>query len=144
MIVDPHDRQLSLPSPSQVLLLAGVALCNDALLEHQAEGSGEIAAIGDPTEGALVIAAARFGHGPHLVHVCRRMDAVQPLSRDRLKPRLLTPLSEPCSCQSLRNPPDPLGVFREDVGLPTSNEQETMAHAARRRPPSPFSSPGSS
>jgi Ca2+-transporting ATPase len=42
------------------LLLAGGALCNDALLEDEEEEDG-FRAIGDPTEGALVVAAAREG-----------------------------------------------------------------------------------
>ncbi len=47
---------------SQVLLLAGGALCNDALLEQGDDlTGGGFYAMGDPTEGALVIAAARFG-----------------------------------------------------------------------------------
>ncbi|MFO7650520.1 MAG: cation-translocating P-type ATPase [bacterium] len=41
------------------LLLAGGALCNDATLELGEDGRHR--AIGDPTEGALVVAAARFG-----------------------------------------------------------------------------------
>jgi len=46
--------------PSEALLLAGGALCNDALL--QATPAGEkLVVIGDPTEGALVVAADRFG-----------------------------------------------------------------------------------
>ncbi len=44
------------------LLLIGGALCNDARLQVE-EGSGgkKFQAIGDPTEGALVVAAAKFG-----------------------------------------------------------------------------------
>lgn len=44
------------------LLLIGGALCNDARLQVE-EGSGgkKFYAIGDPTEGALVVAAAKFG-----------------------------------------------------------------------------------
>ncbi len=42
------------------LLLAGSALCNDAVLEPREEGGG-LRAVGDPTEGALVVAAAYFG-----------------------------------------------------------------------------------
>jgi len=42
------------------LLLAGGALCNDAALS-QASAPGKYRALGDPTEGALVIAAAQFG-----------------------------------------------------------------------------------
>src|SRR5690606_5018242 len=43
------------------LLVAGGALCNDALLERDTEQPARFHAIGDPTEGALVIVAARFG-----------------------------------------------------------------------------------
>jgi Ca2+-transporting ATPase len=51
--VAPPDGQ-----PAVALVLAGGALCSDAVLEP---GSGApFQAIGDPTEGALVIAAARF------------------------------------------------------------------------------------
>jgi Ca2+-transporting ATPase len=46
-------------SPGPALLLAAGALCNDALLEID-EGEGP-RALGDPTEGALVVAAAREG-----------------------------------------------------------------------------------
>jgi Ca2+-transporting ATPase len=42
----------------RLLLLAGV-LCNDARL--QPDGEGALHAIGDPTEGALLIATARMG-----------------------------------------------------------------------------------
>jgi Ca2+-transporting ATPase len=45
--------------PALALLLAGGALCNDALLEDDEEDG--FRAIGDPTEGALVVAAAREG-----------------------------------------------------------------------------------
>ncbi len=45
--------------PTLALLLGGGALCNDALLEDDEED--EFRAVGDPTEGALVVAAAREG-----------------------------------------------------------------------------------
>ena len=44
--------------PSVALLLLGGALCNDAIIECNEETSS-YASIGDPTEGALVIAAAQ-------------------------------------------------------------------------------------
>ena len=47
--------------PAISFLLISGALCNDALLEGDAEHAGEFSTIGDPTEGALVIAAARTG-----------------------------------------------------------------------------------
>jgi P-type Ca2+ transporter type 2C len=45
--------------PMLAMLLAGGALCNDALLEDDNEDG--FSAIGDPTEGALVVAAAQEG-----------------------------------------------------------------------------------
>ncbi|MDX2138757.1 MAG: cation-translocating P-type ATPase [Chloroflexota bacterium] len=46
---------------AQAILLAGSALCNDSILESSPENSHEFTTIGDPTEAALVVAAARFG-----------------------------------------------------------------------------------
>jgi Ca2+-transporting ATPase len=43
------------------LLLVGGALCNDAVMEPVEDEQGGFATVGDPTEGALVVAAARFG-----------------------------------------------------------------------------------
>ncbi len=46
--------------PSVSLLAVGAALCNDArLVEHN---EGNFHALGDPTEGAMVVASARLGH----------------------------------------------------------------------------------
>ena len=47
--------------PSLALLLMGGALCNDAMLRPEASAPGRFHAVGDPTEAALVIAAARYG-----------------------------------------------------------------------------------
>ena len=55
----PASSQAEGEDPAVTLLLAGGTLCNDALLEED-EDSGFLA-IGDPTEGALVVAAAREG-----------------------------------------------------------------------------------
>ena len=43
------------------LMLVGGALCNDAVLEENEGEPGSFTAVGDPTEGALVIAAAKAG-----------------------------------------------------------------------------------
>ncbi len=48
-----HERTLS-------LLVKAAALCNDAVLQKTDEGVERT--IGDPTEGALVVAAAKLGH----------------------------------------------------------------------------------
>lgn len=48
-------------NPQLALLLAGGALCNDAVLEVDPEKPGRFDIVGEPTEGALVLAAARQG-----------------------------------------------------------------------------------
>jgi Ca2+-transporting ATPase len=47
--------------PALALLLAGGALCNDAELETEASNPNLFHVVGDPTEGALAVAAARAG-----------------------------------------------------------------------------------
>ena len=54
------DAPLEEPCASLSLLLTAGALCNDATLEPDREGADSYRAIGDPTEGALVVAAARM------------------------------------------------------------------------------------
>lgn len=57
---DLHPHPLLTGQPSVALMLLGGALCNDATLEPAEEGGRHgFAAVGDPTEGALVIAAAQ-------------------------------------------------------------------------------------
>ncbi len=46
-------------APALSLMFAGIALCNDAVLETQAGPPVRFRAIGDPTEGALIVASAR-------------------------------------------------------------------------------------
>jgi Ca2+-transporting ATPase len=57
---DPVEPLLR-DSPAIVLTLAGGALCNDAVLEAIPGEPGTFSSVGDPTEGALVIAGARAG-----------------------------------------------------------------------------------
>jgi Ca2+-transporting ATPase len=57
---------------SLALLLMGGALCNDVILQPIGEGTAKLRAVGDPTEGALVVAAAHFGLLKH------RLDAAFP------------------------------------------------------------------
>jgi Ca2+-transporting ATPase len=55
---DEQTREMLREHPALTLLLAGGALANDAVLERK---NGEFEYVGDPTEGALVVAAARAG-----------------------------------------------------------------------------------
>ena len=47
--------------PAATLLLSAAALCSDAVLKEQSPGGTGLETLGDPTEGALVTAAARSG-----------------------------------------------------------------------------------
>ena len=55
------QRHLPAPQSTLTLLLAGGALCNDALIEEAGNGSSGDSILGDPTEGALLVAAALQG-----------------------------------------------------------------------------------
>jgi len=62
---EPSDEVATMRSDvaehsSMAMLLAGAGLCNDAKLERDDTGH-QFRAVGDPTEGALAIAAARLG-----------------------------------------------------------------------------------
>lgn len=68
-----EDGQHRLPDGARVLL-EGAALCNDATLQEEA---GKTSISGDPTEGALVVAAEKAGvHVVQLRERARRLDAI--------------------------------------------------------------------
>jgi Ca2+-transporting ATPase len=56
--LDLETQEMLRRFPALTLLLVGGALANDAVLERR---NGEFEYVGDPTEGALVVAAARAG-----------------------------------------------------------------------------------
>ena len=77
---------------AQALLLAGNTLANDAILEGTVETGFKAA--GDPTEGALVVAAARFGiEKPHLDQLFPRVGEV-PFSSERKRMSTVHQLNE--------------------------------------------------
>ncbi len=59
--LDNADAPLRAEGSGQILLLAAGSLCSDAVLEPDENAKGDYIAVGDPTEGALVVAGARFG-----------------------------------------------------------------------------------
>jgi len=69
--------------PGMSLLLTAGALCNDALLKTQPAGSDSLQAIGDPTEGALVVAAASTGLWKHELEQAFPRVAEVPFDSDR-------------------------------------------------------------
>jgi P-type Ca2+ transporter type 2C len=58
LIADSGDKVD--PTSGESLLLAAGALCNDASLERAEDDRPELVAYGDPTEGALLVAAGHF------------------------------------------------------------------------------------
>ena len=57
----PEEPSLLLEESRLAVLLAGGALCNDAVLQKSDKSSARWVAVGDPTEAALVVAAAEMG-----------------------------------------------------------------------------------
>lgn len=58
---DYRKESPELGQPEFSLMLAGAALCNDAVMRSNAGDPNQSAPMGDPTETALVVAAARSG-----------------------------------------------------------------------------------
>ncbi len=77
--VEPLLRE----SPAIVLTLAAGALCNDAVLEAIPGEPGTFSSVGDPTEGALVIAGARAGLWKTELEAAFPRVAEQPFDSDR-------------------------------------------------------------
>ncbi|MFO7918528.1 MAG: cation-translocating P-type ATPase [Anaerolineae bacterium] len=71
-VLSRDEAPLGRPDPDIALLVAGSALCNDATLEPDEDEMGGYHTVGDPTEGALVVAAARMGLWK------RQMDDIMP------------------------------------------------------------------
>jgi P-type Ca2+ transporter type 2C len=77
--LDPHS------DPNISLLLHGAVLCNDAKLDENSDANGEKAwrIIGDPTEGALVVVAAKSGmRSKELTEILPRVQEI-PFDSDR-------------------------------------------------------------
>jgi len=55
------DQPRLVERSAEAILLIGGSICNDAVLEKDAEDPGRYRTVGDPTEGALVVAAAQAG-----------------------------------------------------------------------------------
>ncbi|GHU03981.1 ATPase [Betaproteobacteria bacterium] len=72
------------------LLLQGALVCNDALLEENSRESGKDAwrIIGDPTEGALVVAAAKAGYSSEVLR--KTLPRVQEIPFDSDRKRMST------------------------------------------------------
>lgn len=78
-----EQRQVLKEYPALVLLLTGGALCNDAIVECGEEDPQDLHIVGDPTEGALVVAARRLGLSKVLLEGLFPRAAEVPFDSDR-------------------------------------------------------------
>ena len=60
-ILQAADTRVEPTTAAQAMILAGGALCNDAIIQADTDATGDFSSLGDPTEAALVVAAARYG-----------------------------------------------------------------------------------
>jgi Ca2+-transporting ATPase len=83
LAMSPDLRPMSGKRPEFSLLLAGAALCNDALLQTGGGDANLVTPLGDPTEASLVVAASRMGlMKPTLDRVLPRVAEI-PFSSER-------------------------------------------------------------
>ncbi len=99
---DGASSNLLQSHPALVWLLTGAALCNDAVLEINPDHAQQFYSVGDPTEGALVTAAAHAGLWKTKVESALPRVAEQPFDADRKRmttvhtiPPLTTSMPEP-------------------------------------------------
>ncbi|MBE0698116.1 MAG: cation-translocating P-type ATPase [Anaerolineaceae bacterium] len=93
-LVSTHMQGKPVPSPLSILLLAG-ALCNDAQLIH--DGDDRYHTVGDPTEGALISAAARLGFWKNELDAAFPRLGELPFDSDRKRMTTFHALDNPAS-----------------------------------------------
>jgi len=82
-LLNRQDMTATSSETAQLLVLANGALCNDVAMQPDPNNPNEYMALGDPTEGALVLAAARSNLlKPHLEQLLPRVNEV-PFDSDR-------------------------------------------------------------
>jgi Ca2+-transporting ATPase len=91
-VLGATDEHLSTEWMAQRILLAGTSLCNDAVLEEDETAPDDFLAVGDPTEGALIVAAARSGLWKSRLELLFPRVAEAPFSSERKR---MTTLHKP-------------------------------------------------
>lgn len=92
--IDTFDdlSRLLQEEPTLAWLLTGAVLCNDAILEPHPDIPHQIHTVGDPTEGALVMTAARLGLGKATLEQVLPRVAEQPFEANRKRMTTVHPL----------------------------------------------------
>jgi Ca2+-transporting ATPase len=115
-VEEPTEQQTTLlrQHPSLVLLLSGGAMCNDALIEADKESPNRVVMIGDPTEGALVVAAARMGLPKALLEKSFPRVAEVPFESERK--RMTTIHRFPQTIEEVEPPLRPIWDWENNLG----------------------------
>jgi Ca2+-transporting ATPase len=79
---------------AQAILMTGAALCNDAEFKANPEVEGDYTTVGDPTEGALLVAAARYGFWKEELEQAMPRVAEIPFSSERKRMTTLHDLKD--------------------------------------------------
>jgi P-type Ca2+ transporter type 2C len=107
---DVHGAHSAVLDSQPVLawLLTGATLCNDAMLEPHPDRPEELQAIGDPTEGALVMAASRMGLSKSTLETVLPRVTEKPFDADRK--RMTTLHQMPASPIKIPEELQPIGL----------------------------------
>jgi Ca2+-transporting ATPase len=87
---------------AQAILMTGAALCNDAEFRANPEAEGDYTTVGDPTEGALLVAAARYGFWKEQLEQAMPRVAEIPFSSERKRMTTLHDLQNNQELQDLK------------------------------------------
>ncbi len=114
MVEEPNETQKKIlkENTELTLLVVGGSLCSDAVLEADKETPHRFVMIGDPTEGALVVAATRLGLPKGLLE--STMPRVAEVPFDSERKRMTTVHRLPKSCDDV---PEPLHGIWDFEGL---------------------------
>jgi P-type Ca2+ transporter type 2C len=100
--------------PVLAWLLTGATLCNDATLEPHPDRPEELQAIGDPTEGALVMAASRMGLSKSTLEDVLPRVTEKPFDADRK--RMTTLHQMPADKTNIPEELEPIGLELSEFG----------------------------
>jgi Ca2+-transporting ATPase len=102
--LDTYEDPLPLlkEEPTLALLLISGLLCNDAILESDPNHPHQVHAVGDPTEGALVVVASRWGLKKTSLE--KRLPRIDEIPFDAERKRMTTVHNLPDNFHSLGEP----------------------------------------